>query len=562
VLIGFLATAYLTLLLVIVYYLMDCVEDEYLNDIDKMVLSKLSPRKYFGSLRNLETSLRRVVLIFSDQQVVTGIALLGSGYGQLKSGNGIDSYHWQIVVYLAWFSSLTPLTTLTMLRYYFLRNPGARLGRALLMLITVMMLGVALLPTGDRQWFISSYYNSMDYAGIPALCYFRRLDSQDYKNQLKYGDLAAISMLISILVLAFGYLTRIIKLSDRANKASKRWLRDRPSQILRSIRDGALRCAERQVPNAHKMHWMIGYIVTEASYVWLKALSDVYGSMLWEILWLMFALAWGTRNLFIARNLLTISEETAWGFGQWFPVILLVLPLLSTVETFYEKEASSPQHSVTQDHANLGNATVTTSSIGRMRASSKIIRVGHWLLGEGSSLSTASVPLQDLHTVTRTGTDLQAEEQSMGVVRRETQPNLPGAPSGETNEPATEGITSPHQPLDCYNFEWFWILVLTILLSVLAAIIFVLSIIETVLELWYVILTAIAWILIPSFGYTLIFVTISKYHAALGAKVEMYLRVSRQKQRSFLRVAAWCWLPIFLAAMIGIMVFLSLLTFA
>ncbi|KAL8831441.1 MAG: hypothetical protein Q9170_005290 [Blastenia crenularia] len=328
----------MTLLLVVVYYLMGCVEDEYMNDVDSMVLSKLSLRGYFKSLQKLETTLRRVVLMFSDQQVVTGIALLGSVFAQLNSG--IDSYHWQIVVYLVWFSSLTHLTTLTMLRHYFLNNPAARLGRAMLMFVTVLMLGVALLPTGHRQWFIDPDYSSGNTAGVPALCYFWRLGSQDYKKQFRFGSLTAISMLISILVLAFGYLTRIVKLSDRANKASKRWLRDKPSQILRDIRDGALHRTEKQVSNAYKIHWIIGYILIEASYVWFKALSDVYGSVLWEILWLVSALAWGTRNLFNARNSITISEETTWGFGQWFPVMLPVLPLLSAIETYYGKPGS------------------------------------------------------------------------------------------------------------------------------------------------------------------------------------------------------------------------------
>ncbi|KAL8677607.1 MAG: hypothetical protein Q9186_005990, partial [Xanthomendoza sp. 1 TL-2023] len=153
ILIGFLTTAYLTLVLVIVHYLMSCVEKPFLNEIDEMILNKLSPKKYFGSVPRLEQTLPRIVLMFSDQQAVTGIALLSSAFAQLHANPAFSSYHWQIVVYLPWFSSLTHLTTLTVLRQYFRDNHAARLWRALLMLVTVAMLGTALLPTGDHLWF-------------------------------------------------------------------------------------------------------------------------------------------------------------------------------------------------------------------------------------------------------------------------------------------------------------------------------------------------------------------------------------------------------------------------
>lgn len=73
VLIGFLTTAYLTLLLVIVYYLMGCVEKKFLNEIDHMslyIFHNLSiffvSRKRSGFAQRLKTALPRMVLMFSD----------------------------------------------------------------------------------------------------------------------------------------------------------------------------------------------------------------------------------------------------------------------------------------------------------------------------------------------------------------------------------------------------------------------------------------------------------------------------------------------------------------
>lgn len=93
---------------------MRCVEEKFLNKVDRMFLTKASFLRPGESVPRLELALRRIVLMFSDQQVVTGIALLASGYAQLSSG--ISNYHWQMLVYLAWFSSLTHLSTLTVLR--------------------------------------------------------------------------------------------------------------------------------------------------------------------------------------------------------------------------------------------------------------------------------------------------------------------------------------------------------------------------------------------------------------------------------------------------------------
>lgn len=85
-----------------------------LTTLDGMVFTNISSLKCVKSVQNLEIALRRTILIISDQQAVTGIALLASGFAQLVSG--IASHHWQILVCLVWSPSLKPLTTLTVLR--------------------------------------------------------------------------------------------------------------------------------------------------------------------------------------------------------------------------------------------------------------------------------------------------------------------------------------------------------------------------------------------------------------------------------------------------------------
>src|SRR5271155_4532291 len=68
--------------------------------------------------------IERLVLAFSDQQLVTGIAVHLVGYIGLPISQGqISAYHFTVVIELAWFSGTTHLITIFVLRDYF-RDPG------------------------------------------------------------------------------------------------------------------------------------------------------------------------------------------------------------------------------------------------------------------------------------------------------------------------------------------------------------------------------------------------------------------------------------------------------
>ena len=83
----------------------------------------------------------------SDLQIITGLSILISGFALLRCG--LQTYHWQILVYLAWFSSLTHLSCLTLLRNYLYNHPTERLWRLLGMGLIVVMLVGAILPTAS-----------------------------------------------------------------------------------------------------------------------------------------------------------------------------------------------------------------------------------------------------------------------------------------------------------------------------------------------------------------------------------------------------------------------------
>lgn len=277
VLIGFVATGYLTLILVLTYYILGFVEVQFLNSIDRGFLRHVRRFIKPPSTTRFSSTLRKAVLMYSDQQLVTGIALLVGGFSQLQYG--LDAYHWRILVYLVWFSSLTHLTTLTVLRQYFRDNPALRSWRAVFMLVTVIMLGVALVPTGNSIWSHRPPY-SVDprLAGIPVLCFYKP-DAPSYAGHT--GALGPISgMIVSVLVLFIGYLTRLIKLSRKATAFSKYWLRTAPGTTWKRW---LAKCG--RIDRSEKMHSLMKVvcIVMETAYVCLHGWYEVYDSMLWEV---------------------------------------------------------------------------------------------------------------------------------------------------------------------------------------------------------------------------------------------------------------------------------------
>ena len=226
----------------------------------------------------LKKSLSKAVLMFSDQQIVTGIALLASGYSQLRSG--LDAYHWQIIVYLAWFSSFTHLTTLTVLRNYFQDHPATRTWRIILMVITVSLLGIALLPTGNQWWLGGDpdISGATDTSGVPASCFFQ---GRNFRSDIfGFSPTQAPSMMISILVLFFGYVTRVVKLWPSTSNFTRRWLKDKPGDAIKKRLRVSHACSRQ--PNAN-FSWTLLRMVIETIYILALANSVVLGSMLWEV---------------------------------------------------------------------------------------------------------------------------------------------------------------------------------------------------------------------------------------------------------------------------------------
>jgi hypothetical protein len=235
----------------------------------------------------------------SDTQIVTGLSILASGFSQINCGFSI--FHLHMVVFLAWFSSVTHLTTLTFLRRHIHDNHGIRTLRLILMMLLVVTLAVALAPTGGAcglqnagqyNYTLTTVSNSPNssnwystpeavFPGSPAKCCF--LEMHDYATFIGSDNTYFISMITSEVVLISSSFTRVMKLFRGSSDFAKRWLRHKPAQMCKRI---ARKFEERYNNPNLKTTQRINFLSHCAIMVFIvfaRAIYDLAESMLWEV---------------------------------------------------------------------------------------------------------------------------------------------------------------------------------------------------------------------------------------------------------------------------------------
>jgi len=280
VLAGFLVPPFLTLALCVVQYLLD---KERSSDLDEAV--KVKTRQILAlvarcfraefdlsskSSEHWISAIEGAILAFSDQQVITGVSILISGFSQLRSG--ISSYHWQSVVNLAWLSSVTHLITLTSLRRQARGNSPFRWWRIIAMGIMAAMLIGAIIPVG----FLTSEQAHIPYS-FPAWClYHPRTDWGGFVFPIYNG----FYVFLIVLILVGSYIRRVYTLFPSDGK---------PSPIVSSLRkyfEGTLSTLEDLEPQhiALKIMALAAYSSVRSSYTVLVSGYRLFGSRLWEVL--------------------------------------------------------------------------------------------------------------------------------------------------------------------------------------------------------------------------------------------------------------------------------------
>ncbi|KAL4918441.1 hypothetical protein BDW62DRAFT_200821 [Aspergillus aurantiobrunneus] len=333
VLIGFLATAWATFLILLFHYFSASRESSNLLDISLRQLVRGT--LHWNPTGNWDKPLRTVVLAMSDQQLVTGIAIMISGYYQLHCS--LSLYHWQIITNLTWFSSITHLATLPFLQQYLRQHKYIFYLRVFFMSGLTMMLAVAIVPTASAWPFVP--------LSAPVKCL---IDSANFDFNIHTGGAYTI---ITEFVLLSALLIRLVRMFSVSKHTSIRVLR-----FLRDTWRKSIVYFMERLPRFPRWVNLFTAPLLVFCLVFLilaHAVVDLVRSGIFEVLWLLFSLIWGSIRLFTVRGLLSehaelAEEEDQWGFGQLVPVLLLLIPALLVAESC--SEVANTTHSPTTHH--------------------------------------------------------------------------------------------------------------------------------------------------------------------------------------------------------------------
>ncbi|ROW03022.1 hypothetical protein VMCG_05817 [Cytospora schulzeri] len=353
-----------------------------------------------GRPRRFENAFNGAIVSMCDIQLFNGLGILVSGFISIKCG--LQAYHWQILVYLAWFSSVTHLSCLTVLRRYLGRRPTETYIRYTLMVILLIVLMVAAVPTGFFNWFSvegetwdweDGCRRTMDGTTLataaiqssPAICFLDiELGRQNYHRAANYsfyvcgqvfkssennkqslGNTAALqAMVVSVVLLALGFISRSVKLFKSMSMTVDRGFRQPVSNLAQRFLTKL--AGDPSQPTAQRRRTLVVNPFL-AAFLALRLNFDLFSSMLAELYGLLILLLWGTMRLDIARSDVPqeirgdLTESNQWSFGQILSALLLIAPVWSMAVGFTEDQPSnSPSH----DHEHIMLERLGQDSIG------------------------------------------------------------------------------------------------------------------------------------------------------------------------------------------------------
>lgn len=361
-----------TILSVLWAYITESLDDDLLNDLDRRILAQAtqSLRRFrpceqqevatTGSTRNVhpgetrqlrKRTITKFVLALSDQQLLTGLAILIAG---ISSQSYISGYELQVVVSLAWFSSTAHLATLDVLRNEFNSQGIIREFRVTSMLCVLILLG-----------YTSGVSTIIFDSSIPVPCSLSSNSegnsSQESVSTFQTFEFAMIitAFAVAFGLILFGYFVRLRRLffgKDRLrllrglfklemhafrhsehNASRTITLQEKEAatkvKTIRQFQKLSIMISENNTWNLRLKKWLIAHTY---------AYEDSFLSSLPTIT---FSFTYGIAQVVVYRWVKApkLSEQSsAWGFGQLVALLLLILPFLSASEAFYGSSKSDP----------------------------------------------------------------------------------------------------------------------------------------------------------------------------------------------------------------------------
>lgn len=184
---------------------------------------------------------------------------------------------------------------MTFLRRYVHDHHGIRMLRLSLMVCLVLMLAVALIPTGGEcglhkvRWnntlpipaTNSSTSDFVVFPGSPAKCCFSTMSRRNKFIGTHTSNF--VSMAISEVIIISSTLTRLLKFFRYSSELSNKWLRQKPSQMCKYIaRKLEVRFNDSN-PTLMRSIYFFSHCAIMVFIVLARVIYDCANSILWEV---------------------------------------------------------------------------------------------------------------------------------------------------------------------------------------------------------------------------------------------------------------------------------------
>ena len=339
---AFFITATISIVAVLFAYLSAALDESSQNFVDARVLShlrdcwyKMLPRRSERQLSLASTisvdhtrdlrreGLTQFILALSDQQFVTGVAVLLAALFNLKRFNRYDII---MVHSLAWFSATTHLATLDVLAHYLESHKIVRAARTAAIIFFMILLS---------STFVIRALNAMDAFEMnsSAWCAMNTTSPHIGPNSNWHGAFNVAwqsSWTIGLLLVLFGYLIRIQALYQRQRHPfyAVGWLVWFVKAFESRYTSYSQMYAEKRAGLRYqRIIWVSG---ANGKNRWLPFGYD--DSFLSSIPGILFSFSYGISQLVAVRwgmNLIFITQSPNLGFGQIVALLLLCLPFVS-----------------------------------------------------------------------------------------------------------------------------------------------------------------------------------------------------------------------------------------
>lgn len=316
---SFAVTGLLNIGFAFAYLVIDNQWNHQASRIDKLVSSILGRPNDFTvpqKRRNFWLPvIQKVVLALSDQQLLTGLAILIAGLCQICS---ISVYHFSVVGDLAWVSSGVHFTTLGILEDYFREEKRRtyRNWRVFLMCVQCMLMVATSVMQGHKAW--NESWNS------PAQCLVNDLVGN-------VSGSPAFWMSFNILLLLCGYSFTILNLYESCSVYVHTRLFENPEKRLYRNIEYYRHRGQRHFNSA-----LLANVLRFIRSVLLLIHEVLYSqclSIIIDILWFGLGLHWILLDRTIPASEID-GNENELTFGQIIPLLLLTSTIFTIREAY------------------------------------------------------------------------------------------------------------------------------------------------------------------------------------------------------------------------------------